>query len=91
MAMTMIWQIFLNDNVRISIKISLKFVSKGPIDSIRALVQIMAWRRSGDKPLSELIYQFMGRSAWIQWTGVLKVLLRLFIHHIIMSFPKNKT
>ena len=37
----------------ISIKISLKFVFKGPIDNIPALVQIMAWRRPGDKPLSE--------------------------------------
>ena len=46
-------RIFLNENVRILIKISLKFVPKGPINNIPALVQIMAWRRSGDKPLSE--------------------------------------
>ena len=46
-------RIFLNENVRISIKISLKFVPKGPINNNPALVQIMAWRRSGDKPLSE--------------------------------------
>ena len=45
--------IFLNGNVRISIKFSLKFVPKDPINSIPALVQIMAWRRPGDKPLSE--------------------------------------
>ena len=45
--------IFLNKNVRISIKISLKFVPKDPINNIPALVQIMAWRRPGDKPLSE--------------------------------------
>ena len=37
----------------ISIKISLKFVPKGTIDNIPTLVQIMAWRRLGDKPLSE--------------------------------------
>ena len=48
-------RIFLNENVRISIKISLKFVPKGPINNNPALVQIMAWRRSGDKPLSEPI------------------------------------
>ena len=47
--------IFLNKNVWISLKISLRFVSKVPIDNIPALVQIMAWRRSGDKPLSEPI------------------------------------
>ena len=46
-------RIFSNENVRISIKISLKFVPKGPIKNNPALVQIMAWHRSGDKPLSE--------------------------------------
>ena len=46
-------RIFLNENVRILIKISLKFVPKGPINYIPALVQLMAWRRPGDKPLSE--------------------------------------
>ena len=45
--------IFVNENVKISIKFSLKFVSKGPINNIPTLVPIMAWRRSGDKPLSE--------------------------------------
>ena len=44
--------IFLNENVRILIRISLKFVPKGPINNIQSLVQIMAWRRPGDKPLS---------------------------------------
>ena len=39
-------RIFLNEDVRISIKISLKFVPKGPINNNPALVQIMAWRRS---------------------------------------------
>ena len=45
--------IFLNQNVRISIKISLKFVPKSPINYIAALVLIMAWRRPGNKPLSK--------------------------------------
>ena len=45
--------IFFNENVWILIKISLKFVPKGPINNIPALVQVMAWRRPGDKPLSE--------------------------------------
>ena len=45
--------IFLNGNVCISIKISMKFVSEGPINHITALVKIMArWRRD-NKPLSE--------------------------------------
>ena len=45
--------IFLNENISISISISLKFLSKGPINNVAALVQIMAWRRPGYKPLSE--------------------------------------
>ena len=36
--------IFLNENIWILIDISLKFVPKGRIDNIPALVQIMAWR-----------------------------------------------
>ena len=45
--------IFLKENDCIPTKISLKFVPKGPINNIPALVQIMAWCRPGDKPLSE--------------------------------------
>ena len=43
--------IFLNDNDRIPIHISLKYVSRGPIDNKPALVQVMAWSRTDDKPL----------------------------------------
>ena len=46
-------RIFINENVRILINISFRFVPKGLINNIPALVQIMAWRRPGDKPLSE--------------------------------------
>ena len=46
-------RIFFNENVRLSIRISLNFVPEGPINNNPALVQIMAWHRSGDKPLSE--------------------------------------
>ena len=45
--------IFLNENVWIPIKISLNFVTKGPINNIPVLVPIMAWCRPDDKPLSE--------------------------------------
>ena len=45
--------IFVNEKFYILIEISLKFVPKGPINNIPALVQIMAWRRLGDRPLSE--------------------------------------
>ena len=47
--------IFLNKNMWISLKISLKFVPKVRINNIPALVQIMAWHRPGGKPLSELM------------------------------------
>ena len=33
--------------------ISLEFIPKRQINNIPALFQIMAWRRPGDKPLSE--------------------------------------
>ena len=45
--------IFLSENVSIAIQISLKLVCKGPINNIPTLVQILAWRCPGDKPLSE--------------------------------------
>ena len=52
--------ISLNEKVRISIKISPNFVPEGPISNIPALVQIMARRRRGDKPLSEpMLTQFI--------------------------------
>ena len=67
-------RIFLNENVGISIKISLKFVHKGPINNIPTLVQIMAWRRPGDKPLSEpmvgslLTHICVTQPQWVNWT-----------------------
>ena len=46
---------FFYENVWISINISLKFVPRGPINNIPTLVNVMARRRPGDKPLSEPI------------------------------------
>ena len=46
-------RIFLNKYIWISINISLKFVPMCPIDNIPALVKMMAWRRPGDKPITE--------------------------------------
>ena len=52
--------IFLNENDRIPIQISLKFVPRSLIDNKPALVQVMAWRRTGGKPLSEpMLTQFI--------------------------------
>ena len=44
---------FINEKVCILIWIPPKCVPKGPIDNNSALVQVMAWRRIGDKPLPE--------------------------------------
>ena len=41
--------IFLNENDGILVRISLKFVPRSPIDNKSALVQVMAWCRTGDK------------------------------------------
>ena len=48
-----IFNCVLNENVCISFKIPLKLCPKVRINNSPALVQIMAWRRPGDKPLSE--------------------------------------
>ena len=64
--------IFLNENVWILLKISLKFVPKGPIKNIPAVVQIIIWRRPGDKPLSEpimvslLTHICVARPQWVK-------------------------
>ena len=49
----------MNEKFFISIGISLQFVPKGSIDNKAALVERMAWRRTGDKPLYEpMLTQF---------------------------------
>ena len=67
-------RIFFNENVWISIKIfDKKVVPRGPINNISALVQIMAWRRPGDKPLSEPMmvrsttHICVTRPQWVIW------------------------
>ena len=70
--------IFLYENLWIPIEISLKFVPRGPSYNIPALVQIMAWRRPGDKPLSEpmiislLTHICVTRPQWVNafWAGL---------------------
>ena len=47
--------IFLNENDRIPIPVSLKFVPRSPVNNKPALVQLMACQRTGDKPLPELM------------------------------------
>ena len=88
-------RIYLNEDVRIFIKIPLKFVAKGPINNIPALVQMMAWRRPGDKPLSEpmldspmldslltYIYLSLGLNDLNLWEWVLECLHHLEIKQL---------
>ena len=55
-----------------SIKFSMKFVPNGPFNNIPELVQIMAWRRPADRPLSEPVmvtlptHLCVTRSQWIK-------------------------
>ena len=75
--------IFFNENVRISINISLKFVPKGPINNNPALFQIMALPQSGDKPLSEpmmvslLMHICVTRPQWV-YENILPMSFNIF-------------
>ena len=68
--------IFLNETEYHSMKIPLKYVPKVPINNIPALVQIMAWRRLGAEPLSELMivvlptHIYVTRSQWVKHRSI---------------------
>ena len=72
--------VFLNENVLISFEISLKFIPKGPVYNIPALVQIMAWRRPGDKPLSEAMIFILMTHICVTWPQLIRVT------HFLISF-----
>ena len=81
--------IFVNENMWISVKISLNFVPKGPISNIPALVLIMAWCRPGDKPLSETmmvrltthINASVGLNELTHWGRVTHICVGNLCHH----------
>ena len=80
-------RIFLNENIIISIKISPKFVPKGPINNIPPLVQIMAWRWPGDKPLSDpMVVSLMTHICVTRPQWVNGVLLNQQIVNFYISF-----
>ena len=91
--------IFLEENVRISIKISLKFVWRSPIDNIPALFQIMAWCRPGDKPLSEAMMLSLLMHICVarpQWVNKFHHIIPLHVHtplsfKHILCWPKGWT
>ena len=96
--------IFENEYEWISPRISLKIVPKVRINNIPALVQIMAWRRPGDKPLSEpmmaslLMHICVTRPQWVnllrssdivcQWTPSSLVLV--MANHLVSAKPLPK-
>ena len=56
--------------------VSQKFVFKGPINNIPALVQIVAWDRPGDKPLSgPVMISLLTHicAIWPQWVNLIMV------------------
>ena len=75
--------IFLTENARTSIKISLKFVPKCRINTIPALVQIMAWRRSGDKPLSEPMMVNLPTHICVTRPQWVNIMTQYFSHDIV--------
>ena len=57
--------ILLKENDQIPIQISLKFDPKIPFDNKSALVWVMAWYQTGDKPLPEpMLIQFTEAYMW---------------------------
>ena len=60
--------IFVNENLNLN-KISLKYNPMGLIDNMAALVQIMAWRQTGDKPLSEPMSVCCTDAYMCQWVN----------------------
>ena len=60
--------IFLNENVLITIKISFKFVPRGPINNLPVLVQIINWHQPGDKSLSDLMMVRLPTHIYVTWT-----------------------
>ena len=58
-------RIFIHEDVRTLIEISLKIVPRGPIKNDSALVQVMAWCWPGDKSLPEpILAQFIDGYMW---------------------------
>ena len=66
-----IFKFIFNESVWISITISLKFIPKGPINYNSALVQVVAWHRTGEKPLPESMLT-KSTDAYIRHLGEIK-------------------
>ena len=88
---------FLNENVWISLKISLKFVLEVRINNIPSLVQIMAWRLPGDKPLSEpmmddsLTHICVTRPQWVKIMRKVSYVVALLVTYSRDCINESKT
>ena len=85
--------IFLNENVWISLKISLKFIPKVRINQLPALIQILAWCRPGNKLSYEsMMISLLMHSIYItqlQWVkGLYESTYESVNHQIVPRFLK---
>ena len=87
--------VFSNEDIWSSINISLKFVEKGQINNIPALVQIMAWRQPGDKPLSEVMMVSLltricvTRSQWVNSRNCVQQHRKLICSVDLLKYTKR--
>ena len=88
---------FLNEDIWISLNMSLKFVPRAPpINNIPSLVQIMAWRLPGDKPLSEpmmvslLTPICVTRPQWVNDPQGITIQLLIYYNDVIMDMMASQ-
>ena len=85
--------LFLNENIWISNKISLKYVPSGPIDNMLELVHIMAWRCPVDRPSSEpMLTKFTDayiaalRGRWVNSHGDVAAISKVWFSVVILEY-----
>ena len=84
--------IFMDEKFYILTWISLKFVPKGPIDNDAALVQVIAWHQTSDKPLPEpmltqlTIYATLGGDKLTSWNNLVSINPLCIIHVAILTY-----
>ena len=81
--------ILLKENAWISIKMSVKFVPEGPINTIPTLDYILAWPQSGDKTLSKWWHSSTDSSIrhpnWISSVNICIVTYGIQLHHTLLK------
>ena len=83
--------LFLNENIIISIQISLKFIPKGPINNSPALIQTMARRRPGGKPLSEPMLVRLLAHVCVTRPRRINSKFNKFVDHNFMTYSNKPT